>query len=60
MHMLVRSGDLVLSYEYSDARIGTDGLVTRELNEFAPQVELMSSVEVKDTDADVLSAMKQS
>ena len=54
------SGDLVLSYEYSDARIGTDGLVTRELNEFAPQVELMSSVEVKDTDADVLSAMKQS
>lgn len=52
--------DLMLSLRYDTVRKGTDGMAVRQLESYAPQIELMDTVKVLDSDKDVLSAMKKS
>lgn len=55
-----KTGDLQLSYAYGSVRKGTDGMSVRKLNSYAPQVELIDEVKVKNTDEQVLNAMSKS
>lgn len=55
-----KTGDLQLSCLYGSARKGADGLSVRQLDDYAPQVELIDDVQVKDTDKQVLNAMSRS
>ncbi|PWG59410.1 YfhO family protein [Bifidobacterium catulorum] len=52
--------DVILSLRYDEIRKGTDGMAVRQLDEYAPQVELMDTVKVLDSDEDVLNTMKKS
>ncbi|MFT8787575.1 MAG: YfhO family protein [Bifidobacterium psychraerophilum] len=53
-------GDVVMSCFYEDDRMGSDGMVIRELDEYSPQVELTDSVSVVNNEDDVLKQMEQS
>lgn len=55
-----KTGDLQFSCLYGSARKGADGLSVRQLDDYAPQVELIDDVQVKDTDKQVLNAMSRS
>lgn len=55
-----KTGDLRLSYLYGNIRKGTDGMSVRKLDDYAPQVELIDEVKVKNTDKQVLNVMSKS
>ena len=55
-----KTGDLALVCGYDNLRKGSDGMSARQLDDYAPQVELIDEVKVKNTDKQVLNAMSKS
>ena len=55
-----KTGDLALVCGFDNLRKGSDGMSVRQLDDYAPQVELVDEVKVKNTDEQVLNAMKKS
>ena len=55
-----KTGDLALVCGYNNLREGSDGMSVRQLDDYAPQVELIDEVKVKNTDKQVLEAMSKS
>ena|GEM_PF-1963902 len=57
----IKNSNLVLSFVYeSYAYLGSDELLTKELDEYSENLELISSVIIKDTETEILEAMKES
>ena len=55
-----KTGDLAFVCGYDNLRKGSDGMSVRQLDDYAPQVELIDEVKVKNTDKQVLNAMSKS